>query len=55
LVLDDALPLLAEAFHGEADGLTWAEKDGRWFLSHADAGWRAGRDDVAGVQRHELA
>ena len=46
--------LLAEAFDAEADGLAGAEEDGR-LAAHADAGGGAGGDDVAGVEREELA
>ena len=46
--------LFAEAFDAEADGLAGAEEGGR-LHAHADAGGRAGGDDVAGVEREELA
>ena len=54
VVGDNSLLLFAEAFDAEADGLACAE-EGWWFHAHADAGGCAGGDDVAGVEREELA
>src|SRR5690606_1311301 len=49
---DDALLLNAETVDGELHHIAGHEISRR-LLAHADAGWRARRDDVTGQQRHE--
>ena len=51
----DLLRLLAEALDAEAHGLAGLQEDRVRLHAHADAGRRAGGDDVAGLQGHELA
>src|SRR5690606_29841766 len=51
---DGALLLFAEAFHAEPDDAARLEVRRR-LLAHADAGRRAGGNDVARLQAHELA
>src|SRR5262247_2214992 len=51
---DAALLLLAQAGDAEAHLVAGLEV-ARRLLAHADAGRRAGGDDVAGQQRHEVA
>src|SRR5689334_21903300 len=51
---DAALLLLAQAGDAEPHLVAGLEI-ARRLLAHADAGWRAGGDDVAGQQGHEVA
>src|SRR5262245_45392763 len=50
----DLLPLISETFDTQFDDIASLEVAGR-LHAHADAGRRAGRYDIAGLQGHELA
>ena len=49
---DDFLTLRAETVNAEGDDIAGVEEFLR-LHAHADAGWCAGGDDVAGMQRHQ--